>query len=774
MNATKPSIRKFNPGTFQSDDELLRQFVVRKHELQIVLEVLSENINAKSCQHILVAGPRGRGKTMLLARVCAELRTNEALSQHLLPVRFMEESQEVTNLADFWLEALFHLAKTTAAANPEFSEELLVTHKDLAARWQDSNFEDLACAAVLGAADRIGRKLVLMVENLQSLSADLDPDFGWKLRKSLQSEPQIILLATATSQFKELREADGPFFELFRIIHLEPLSVSECSELWLMASGEERDSREIKPLRILTGGSPRLLVIVATYAEHRSLRQLLEELVALVDDHTEYFRGHLEVIAKTERRVYLAVLDLWQASSPAEIASRARMDVRSVSALLARLADRGIVLVEGSGRKRLYSAAERLYSIYYKLRRERDEATLVQQFIQFMTIFYSSQKLDEIFDVIRLEAVQSPVIREGFQRAMASDVADTKGLYQKTALAIDLDTAKELIRKAKEHIQESEHQMAIEVCHELEDRFGESESPELKVLVAIALVEKGKLHEIGGEFDAAMKNWNFVIERFGRGDLPIYRKAVAHALFCRGNLYSMESKFDHAIGDWQEIVERYGDSGEIELHEDVALAMVNKGVIQRTRGESDAARDSWGAVIKLFGESELLAVLEYVAIALNYLAYIQYELGREKDVLSTCEEVEIRFREYDQDKRFALPLWRTKLTKACALFVLEQGQAALDVFRSACTVFDPEDNGMVGHLMARTMKMIAAGASAGELAEILSAEGKNTGIVESFVIALRKHAGESVRAPAEVLEVAEDVREQIEKDVPKSGSEGGQ
>lgn len=645
MNATKPSIRKFNPGTFQSDGELIRQFVVRKHELQIVLEVLSENTDAKSCQHILVAGPRGRGKTMLLARVCAELRTSEAFSQHLLPVRFMEESQEIANLADFWLETLFHLAKTTAAINPEFSEELLVTHKELAARWQDSNFEDLARAAVLGAADRIGRKLVLMVENLQSLSADLDSDFGWKLRKSLQSEPQIILLATATSQFKELRDADEPFFELFRIVHLEPLTVAECAELWRMASGEERDSREIKPLRILTGGSPRLLVIVATYAEHRSLRQLLEELVALVDDHTEYFRGHLETIAKTERRVYLAVLDLWQASSPAEIASRARMDVRSVSALLARLADRGIVLVEGSGRKRLYAAAERLYSIYYKLRRERDEATLVQSFIQFMTVFYSSQKLDEIFNVIRLEALQSPAIREGFQRAMASDVADTKGLYRKTALAIDLGTAVELFSKVNEHIQNDEQQMAIEVCEQLVEFFRGKDSSEFKLM--------------------------------------------------------------------------------------------------------------W-------------------AYALNLLTEFQNLLGRGEDVLRACDDFENRYRKSGQNKHVAFQLGHNNLTRAWTLFVLKRRPAALEAFQSACSDLDLGDLGMVDLFVARTMKMIAAGAPANELAETLSAEGKGAGIMEPFVIALRMRAGESVRAPAEVLEVAEDICEEFEEEALMSGLEDDQ
>ena len=103
------------------------------------------------------------------------------------------------------------------------------------------------------------------------------------------------------------------FFELFRNICLEPLTTEECRLLWQAVSGDAVSGREIRPLQILTGGSPRLLVIVAGFARHHSLRQLMEELVTLIDEHTEYFRSHLEVLAKTERRVYLAVIDLWQA-----------------------------------------------------------------------------------------------------------------------------------------------------------------------------------------------------------------------------------------------------------------------------------------------------------------------------------------------------------------------------------------------------------------------------------------------------------------------------
>ena len=455
-------IRKFNPGTFQSDDEVVRQFVVRQQELDLVLEVIRSNIDSPSCQHVLIVAPRGRGKTMLLARVGAELRTDNALSERLFHVRFMEESQEIATLADFWLEALFHLAHATASVNPEFSRELLATHADLIARWRDSNIEGHARAAVLEAADRLGQRLVLMVENLQALCGDVDEDFGWRLRQTLQSEPKVMLLATATSRFKGLDDAEQPFFELFRIVDLEPLDIDACRRLWNMVSGDEQTNREITPLRILTGGSPRLLIIVASFARHRSLRQLLDELVTLVDDHTEYFRSHLEAFAKTERRVYLAVIDLWQPSSAQEIAARARMDVRTVSALIARLVTRGAILVEGTGRKRKYAAAERLYSIYYKLRRERDEAGLVRNLIQFMTVFYHGDELAEMAGTWRQEAVQSPAIREGLERALAD----------RDAPELQVEVAQALLNKGVAHGQRDESDAALAAYDDLVARYG--------------------------------------------------------------------------------------------------------------------------------------------------------------------------------------------------------------------------------------------------------------------------------------------------------------
>ena len=626
-------IRKFNPGMFQSDDEVIRQFVVRQRELDLVLEVVRSNIDSPSCQHMLIVAPRGRGKTMLLARVGAELRTNNSLSERLFPVRFMEESQEIVTLADFWLEALFHLAHANATSNPELSQELLVTHADLTARWRDTNIEGHARAAVLAAADRLGQKLVLMVENLQTLCSDVDKDFGWKLRQTLQSEPQIMLLATATSRFKGLDDGTQPFFELFRVVDLEPLDTVACRHLWNMVSGDAQTSREIKPLQILTGGSPRLLIIVATFARHRSLRQLLEDLVTLVDDHTEYFRSHLEGFAKIERRVYLAVIDLWQPSSAHDIAARARIDIRTVSALIARLVNRGAVLVEGTGRKRRYSAAERLYSIYYKLRRERDEAELVRNLIQFMTVFYHSDELAEMTGSWRMEAAQSAAIREGLDRALAA--SETQDLQ--------MEVAKGLFKKGVTHGQRGEFEAEMAAYDDLIARFGGSDTPEIQVRVATALFNKGFTHGQRGEFEAEMAAYDDLIARYGGSDTPEIQVRVATALFFKGVKHGKSGEFEAALAAYDDLIARFGGSDTLEIQVPVAMVLLNKGVTHGKRDESEAEIAAYEDLVARYGGSDTPEIQVPVAMALLNKGATHYKRDESEAALDACEDLVARY-----------------------------------------------------------------------------------------------------------------------------------
>ena len=641
MNALRRPIRKFNPGTLQSDDEIRGQFVVRQHELDIVLEVLRGNLNASSCQHILIVAPRGRGKTMLIARVAAELRTDVALSESLLPVQFMEESQEIFTLADFWLETLFHLARASEAHDPEFARELRETHADFTKRWGEQLLEDHARAAVLDAATRLGKKLVLMVENLQALCEDVNEEFGWKLRGALQSEPQIMLLATATSRFEGLDNAQEPFFELFRTVQLEPLKTEECQRLWQIVSGDAVSGREIRPLEILTGGSPRLLVIVAGFARHRSLRRLMEELITLIDEHTEYFRGHLEVLPKSERRVYAAVLDLWRLSSPSEIAARARMDIRTVSTMLGRLVKRGAVRKAGQGRKQTYAAAEPLYSIYYKLRRERDEAAVVENLILFMVAFYDPSELSRMRGQLWSEARDSAVVHAGIARAQQKDAEAALAAYD------------EVIR-----------------------RCGQSEASETNVWIATALLNRGSTQGGLGDFEGEIASYQELIARYGSSDTPETRMQVAIALTCKG------ARLAH--------------------------------------------------------------------------------LGRTEEALHVCEELEGRIGTLAENERI-WSQWQVPSVRALALMIQQKRPAALAAFRSAYAVFPLNDTVVLNEMLKLVLNLIAAGASEHDLVEILTSDDTKSDALAPMIVALRQRDGETVRAPAEVLEVAADVRKRIEE-----------
>ena len=386
--------RKYNPG-FLSDDELVASYCVRTTEFELLVEVLRECIG-HSHPHQLVIGPRGSGKTSLLLRVAAEVHRNAALKSRCFPVVFSEESYEVATAGEFWLECLTNLA--TQATRREDAPDLHRTVDELRAIRDDQTLADRCLGALLDFADREDKRLVLLVENLNMLFRDMaDPDAGWRLRKILQTEPRIIVFASATSRFDEIDNPDRALYDLFQIRTLRPLDRNQCAVLWETVSGRSPAPETIRPLEILTGGSPRLISIVARFGAGLSFRKLMADLLDLVDDHTEYFKSHLESLPAQERRVYLALATLWKPATTREIADHARLETSTCSAQLARLVERGVVRVAGgSARRKQYYLTERLYNIYYLLRRRRGPDRLVEALIHFMASYYSPPELKDI------------------------------------------------------------------------------------------------------------------------------------------------------------------------------------------------------------------------------------------------------------------------------------------------------------------------------------------------------------------------------------------
>ena len=386
--------KKFNPG-FLSDEEIVASFCVRTSEFESMVEMVRD-CQGSSNQHQIVIGPRGSGKTSLLLRIAAEIRRDDSLSCSFYPVVFAEESYEISTAGEFWLECLSRLA--VQMPRMEDGINLNRSYECLRGIADDQALADRCLGAVLDFSDRADKRLVLFVENLNTLFDEMtDQHAGWRLRKVLQTEPRIVLIASATRRFDQIDNPDRAFYDLFRVISLRPLAMSECASLWQTTSGREARPETIRSLHILTGGSPRLILIVARFGADLSFRVLMTDLLDLVDDHTEYFRSHLQALPPQERRVYLALAELWKPATAKEIADRARTTTSKCSAQLARLSERAVVEVAGgTARRKQYYLTERMYNIYYLLRRPSGPHLMVDSLIRLMESLYSPEELSTI------------------------------------------------------------------------------------------------------------------------------------------------------------------------------------------------------------------------------------------------------------------------------------------------------------------------------------------------------------------------------------------
>ena len=659
--------RKYNPG-FLSVDELVAIFCVRTAEYESLIEALRE-CSGSANTHQIVIGPRGSGKTSLLLRVAAEVVRDADLSARFFPVVFAEESYEVSTAGEFWLECVSRLADQ--APHREGDVDLHRTFGELRTIHDDRTLEDRCLGVLQDFADREEKRLVLIVENLNMMFRDMgDDDAGWRLRKALQTEPRIVLLASATSRFDQMNDPKEALYELFRVIRLHPLDTEGCATLWQTVSGQARAPQMIQALRILTGGSPRLLTIVARFGANLSFRELMTDLLDLVDDHTEYFKSHLDALPAQERKVYLALADLWKPATAREIADRARLETSKCSAQLARLVDKGAVEVSGgSARRKLYYVTERLYNIYYLMRRARGPAPLIDALIRFMEAYYSTDQLREFGARMAREALgfdggALPIYRMAFERliGLPSLEAHREELLSLASPALGYapsefsaaspasSAARKLLGKALALAEGGRLQEAVAAWDEVDRRFGASDAPADREQVSLALVNKGKALGVLGKADEASAVWDGVVRRFGAGNGEGDPLVVATALAGKGGMLSSLNRHTEALAAWNEVARRYGKSPAPELQTPVANALLGRAVALDALNRPREALEACDEMLERFGKTGSPAHHAELAVAMVVRGHALFALNRANEAINAWSAVVERFGRSDSPR----------------------------------------------------------------------------------------------------------------------------
>jgi hypothetical protein len=423
----------FNPA-FQSAAESIAGFTARQDVLDDLLAILRRR-GRDANPHTLVLGPRGSGKSTLMRRVVAELETQPELAAAWEPVVLPEEPYEVGSLGELWLEALRRLAEARADAT------LLRLHGDLRRERDDDRIARVALDALRTWSANHDRRLVLIVENLDMLfDAALNPHTEWALRKVLQSEPFVLLLATAVRRFEGLDAHDRAFYEAFHRIELPPLTPEEIATLWEATVGFRPPLLRCQAVRVLTGGNPRMVRLLASLAQGTSLHGVLEGLTVLIDRHTDYFKGNIEALSGHQRRVFLALAALWRPATTSQVAAEARLQSNLVSSELHRLSITGRVeVVPGSGRGKRYQVSERLYNIYYLLRRGGPSDARVRALVDFIAVFYAPDELTTLVGRLREEYASAPDVHAACVEVVKALYSQRRDPESRRALLSEID-----------------------------------------------------------------------------------------------------------------------------------------------------------------------------------------------------------------------------------------------------------------------------------------------------------------------------------------------
>ncbi len=384
-----------------SPERLRHTTVARGHVLDNTVASLRGSVRRKSKNHLLFIGPRGIGKTHLLSCVEDIVRSDKALGEKIVVARFPEEANRTLSFADF-LIGLCGILSDVLEDEPCWAKLLA----EVQAEDDDARVADTLVPAIRQENRRHGRTLLVMLENLgEVLSRQIrDANDVAALRKFLMADNGCLLVATAPMHFDGITDIRQPFYDFFDIQMLESLSFEETVELirrnleWekrteLLAT-LERMSPRLEALYRMTGGNPRLTMMLYELIAHESITGVQEQFHVLLDRVSPFYQSRLKDLPPGQRALLESLASMRdEEKTPAAISARMRMSQQETSSLLKRLSDAHYLRSDRhprDRRSRLYVIREGFFDIWLAMNISRSARRRLPFLLEFFELFYPS------------------------------------------------------------------------------------------------------------------------------------------------------------------------------------------------------------------------------------------------------------------------------------------------------------------------------------------------------------------------------------------------
>lgn len=404
------AISKYNPHLW-SADQLRAIFVARQQELADLTQSMHKVPLNTVCQHVLLVGARGMGKSTLMQRLALAVEDDVQLRKDWLPLRFPEEQYTVNTLGQFWLNVLGSMADALERQGSD------TTQLDAAAEriaQLPAKEQAAACLqAINDSADERGQRLLMLVDNTDLLLHNIGKKTHWALRDELQSNQRLLWVGGSYQSLEANSSYHDAFLDFFQVIELKPLRIAEMEQALLalahtfggepaaaaMQAQLNAHPERLPTLRQLSGGNPRTTVMLYELFSSSQTGNVRNDLEALLDNMTPLYKARLDTLADLPRKLMAHILEHWAPISLGNLAHISQVGKSSISPQLQRLELEGLIQktkLQGTTRSG-YQASERFFNIWYLMRLSpRRQRNKLSWLVEFMRLWFSPDELQNL------------------------------------------------------------------------------------------------------------------------------------------------------------------------------------------------------------------------------------------------------------------------------------------------------------------------------------------------------------------------------------------